>query len=55
MWPVSAGHVAGITMAAQMGYAIEKARVLDVRKITIDIAAAKKIALSKNESLPHGI
>jgi hypothetical protein len=49
MWPVSAGHVARITMAAQMGYAIEKASVLDVWKITIDSAAAKNIALSKNE------
>lgn len=42
-------------MAAQIGYAIKKARVLEVRKTTIDNAAAKNIALLKNESLLRSV
>lgn len=43
MWPASAGHVARITMAAQMGHAIETVTMSEVRNITIDNDAAKSI------------
>jgi hypothetical protein len=42
-------------MMAQIGHVIKKVRVSEVRKITMDNAAAKNIALSKDKSLSHGI
>jgi len=42
----STGHIARITMAAQIGDAIEMVTVSEVWKITVDNAAPKNIILT---------